>query len=383
MDRLFRRRILVAIIACCLMAGPAFALTVTPAMESIQEEAADLQVNYQYPSFAADDTAVLDALNLAVTQAFLNRYDELHAQYEQYAAARSKEETQAYQDVDYFDTIDGTYEVVSTSAHLLQILAQSEYRPANGNGEWSTVQSYVFSFDALGLITPDDLFAEDAQTVYEALAKAAKEKLGSESDLYSDPDFTVNAETPFTFSEADNTLCLYFNPYTLSRDEKTAVLSLGDLNLAPVDLASIQMSSTIDGPMIGMPNPMREATAEEIDAALGISFKAPEEAADVQYFLYNFGGLDQLAEAQYTLNGLACTLRAEAADELSDISGMYVDFASQEAVSVGAYEGLVKVNEGAEGVCLWYDAEGGILYCLILTDGATAAILTDMANALV
>lgn len=163
-----------------------------------------------------------------------------------------------------------------------------------------------------------------------------------------------------------------FAPMTTEEDEYAFTL-----------LDSVNIVETEDGgeDMAGMPNPMTESTAEEFAGVAGKTVTLPEGAQDAAYFLYTIGD-EKMAELQFTKDEVAYTLRAQAADAQQDIAGMYMDFASNEAVQMDGMDGTVSFNEDAEGMFQWFDADAKISYSLTMDKGASAAALTDMAGAL-
>lgn len=156
-------------------------------------------------------------------------------------------------------------------------------------------------------------------------------------------------------------------------EDRMAFTLLDSVNVVPAEDAQG------DDIMVGMPNPMLDATEDAFVTLTGKAPTLPEGAANVAYFQYNTD--DAMAEVQFEADGIAYTFRASSGEE-ADTSGMYVTFADEAAVKVGDFDGTVQVNEGAEGVVLWYDAQAGINYSLSTSQGATAAGLEAMANQL-
>lgn len=145
-------------------------------------------------------------------------------------------------------------------------------------------------------------------------------------------------------------------------------------------LLGVSALALAEGDIASMPNPMQEATAEEVNAALGFEVTLPEEAADVQYFLYALEDTVLGAEIQYNVGETAYVFRGEPGEEATDISGMYIEFAAEEEVVEESITAAVKLNEGAEGVFMWFDAELGMNYCLTMMDGASVDALAEMVD---
>lgn len=160
---------------------------------------------------------------------------------------------------------------------------------------------------------------------------------------------------------------------TLTDEEDQMVLTLLDT----VDIIELDPE---DGGMASMINPMEEATEEAFVALTGAAPALPEDAEAVQYFQYGLG--TGVVEVQFTFGGVAYTFRAAPGEEAEDISGIYNTFEKEEAVTVAGIEGTLKINEGAQGFCQWFDAENGINYNLSAVEGATSEGLAQMAGQL-
>lgn len=375
--------LLPTLLMLCLMVTP-FAMAEGSAVEIIGETIAqttdDLIVDYAYPTFKTDDAALAEALDAKISQACLDQYQALCAEYEEFAADRTQDQMDAYKkDADYRDELMGEYQILANNGRFIQIVTPTRFQPAGGNGDWGHVQSYVFDVKGLQLLTPENFFTDPAEDVYAALNQVVTERLPSLEGAYDEADTTVSAATPFYFNEEGNAIHLLFNPYELSKEDQEIIVPVESLPLTLADLDALPVLDGGNG-MIGMPNPMREATAAEIEAAIGVQLKLPEGATDVAYFLYDLGD-GTMAEAQFVMDGTAYTYRAQPG-EAADIAGMYVDFATEQEAKVGEMPATLKLNDGAEGVCLWHDSEAGMAYSLAATDGANADALLALANAL-
>lgn len=135
---------------------------------------------------------------------------------------------------------------------------------------------------------------------------------------------------------------------------------------------------------VEMGNPLRAATAEQIEAQFGAVFSVPDNAEGVQYTIIT--GDAPIAELHCTVEGDDCRCRVQSADipaeELPDISGMYFTWTSKASALVGYNEAVLTWNEGEEGVIRWYDYAPGLLYSVSLSSGATQARLEALAEAL-
>ena len=135
--------------------------------------------------------------------------------------------------------------------------------------------------------------------------------------------------------------------------------------------------------VIGMPNPVRESTAQDILETVGVRFAIPDGAENVRYSV--IGG--SLAQVDFSWNGNECTARAEPSGEtsLKDISGFYYDWKNSAEVKVGynnAKANWTKDGNGnSVGICIWWDAAPGIMYSASMRNGAGKESLAELANA--
>ena len=135
--------------------------------------------------------------------------------------------------------------------------------------------------------------------------------------------------------------------------------------------------------VIGMPNPIRESTAEDILNTLGVTFSVPEGAENVQYSVIG----DSLAQMDFVWNNAECTARAEPSGEtsLKDISGFYYNWKNSAELKVGYNEAKANwtkdENGNSVGICIWWDAAPGIMYSVSMKSNANAENLKKLANA--
>ena len=135
--------------------------------------------------------------------------------------------------------------------------------------------------------------------------------------------------------------------------------------------------------VIGMPNPIRESTAEDILNTLGVTFSLPEGAENVQYSVIG----DSLAQMDFVWNNAECTARAEPSGEtsLKDISGFYYNWKNSAELKVGYNEAKANwtkdENGNSVGICIWWDAAPGIMYSVSMKSNANAENLKKLANA--
>lgn len=135
--------------------------------------------------------------------------------------------------------------------------------------------------------------------------------------------------------------------------------------------------------VIGMPNPVRDSTVQDILNTFGIRFALPEGAENARYSV--IGGT--LSQVDFTWNGDECTARAEPSGEtsLKDISGFYYNWKNSAEVKVGyntAKASWTKDEKGnSVGICIWWDAAPGIMYSVSMRSGAGEKSLSALANA--
>lgn len=135
--------------------------------------------------------------------------------------------------------------------------------------------------------------------------------------------------------------------------------------------------------VIGMPNPIKESTAEEILSKIGVKFAVPDGAENLHYSVI----ADSLAQMDFLWNKAECTARAEPSGEtsLKDISGFYYNWKNSSEVKVGynnAKANWTKDENGnSVGICIWWDAAPGIMYSVSMRKNANAKNLEKLANA--
>lgn len=114
----------------------------------------------------------------------------------------------------------------------------------------------------------------------------------------------------------------------------------------------------------GLPNPVRECSAEEVLEKTGFSFKVPSEAEDVHYSVI----AGNLAQMNFVWSGCDCTARIKAAEgvELEDISGCWYNWEKVSDEKIGWCKAVAKYLTTEKGnvvaVCSWIDAVPGIVY---------------------
>ena len=198
----------------------------------------------------------------------------------------------------------------------------------------------------------------------------------------SDSDATDNMDNsaqqdPADVVEADN--------MDDSEQQNNSDLAEADNADGNIDEAADEDNSEDGEPVIGVPNPIGEATAFEILEQTGVSFVIPEGAKDVAYYIIDMDG-SNIAEMTFMLNGAECTCRICGSEvptgKLEDISGMYYEWTSEDKAEVGGNAAELYWLEGEQGIVLWYDYVPGLLYSLGMDAGSSRDSLLLLAEEL-
>lgn len=115
---------------------------------------------------------------------------------------------------------------------------------------------------------------------------------------------------------------------------------------------------------VGLPNPVRECSAQEVLEKTGFKFNIPQGGEDVHYSV--IGGT--LAQMNFVWSGCDCIARAKATGsvELEDISGYYYNWEKITEETVGWCKAQAKYLTTEMGnviaVCNWIDVVPGVVY---------------------
>ena len=115
---------------------------------------------------------------------------------------------------------------------------------------------------------------------------------------------------------------------------------------------------------VGIANPWREVSKDELMKITGLSFALPEGAENVLYLVMNNG---ELSEMQFDCQNVHYNARIAEADAFTDISGMYYTWDGVSAFSLGDAFGAcwkARDEEGHVYLSLWYDMASGLMYSL-------------------
>ena len=130
-------------------------------------------------------------------------------------------------------------------------------------------------------------------------------------------------------------------------------------------LAALALGTAALAENVGIANPWAESTAEAIEAALGVPFGVPDDAENVSYRLLED---DNLAEMEFTWYGMDYCARMQPAAEFTDISGLYYETwdtsMDDEVGGCSAIDLRTRDGDMTVDLCLWYDADMGLMYSL-------------------
>jgi len=153
--------------------------------------------------------------------------------------------------------------------------------------------------------------------------------------------------------------------------------------LALILIGSLSGCSTTEKkPAEEVENPVRESSAEEILETLGMTLNVPADAQNASYSIIDIEDVNPIAEAKFTRDNVEYTYRIRSAAAFEDVSGAYYDWKIVNQIEISYCSGEVRLIEGAEGICLWYDPVPGLMYSLYVNTGASEEGLLSMANEL-
>lgn len=142
------------------------------------------------------------------------------------------------------------------------------------------------------------------------------------------------------------------------------------------NLAAPAAAPTAEETGVGLSNPVKKSSPEEIAQRFGVEMKAPEGAEELSWTIIE--GETPLAQMGYSLDGISFNYRIAKAEAYSDISGMYYEWKE----NVTAEEGSIRLADGGQGVIDRFDAAKGIVYSLSVNFGASAETLEKAARQL-
>ncbi len=171
-----------------------------------------------------------------------------------------------------------------------------------------------------------------------------------------------------------------FEGFLMNRKLKY-ILVVGVLSFMFGACSSAEINSEEEPGSMQVINPIKQVTAEELEAEMQISLVGvPENALDVAYTTIETSD-GKVAQLKFTLDGASVFVRSQRTDatEVQDISGLYYEWAGTIEAQVGDCKATVFIKENV-GYIAWTNLETGIVYNLGMTDGADAEFLIKLAN---
>jgi len=147
---------------------------------------------------------------------------------------------------------------------------------------------------------------------------------------------------------------------------------------------SLAVSASAEEAVAGLANPLHEATADSLKETFGVTMTAPTFVNSVSWF--SIDGNPGTAEMRFAIGSQNYTYRASKTGTFQDISGMnYTWKLTGSAVlpadsSLNGLNPTVNINEGEQGVLLWYDSASQMMYSLSMDSAASAQQLTTVAG---
>ena len=141
-------------------------------------------------------------------------------------------------------------------------------------------------------------------------------------------------------------------------------------------------TSTEKKPAEEVENPVHESSAQEILETLGMNLNVPLDAQNISYAIIDVDDVNPIAEAEFTRDNVEYTYRIRSAAAFEDLSGAYYDWKVVNEIEISYCSGEVRLINGEEGICLWYDTVPGLMYSLYVNTAASEEGLLSMANEL-
>lgn len=145
-------------------------------------------------------------------------------------------------------------------------------------------------------------------------------------------------------------------------------------------LAMVNAEGEGEQGLIGLPNPVCEASAEEAVKASGtFGAKLPDGAEDPVYSYIDGKEGPVVFQVKFVWEGAECAIRVFKGTRLEDLSGMYYPWEHEEEVMVGVHPGRIMYNKDVFGVVMWYDAQNRLVYNISMSCNATMDQLMKLA----
>ena len=131
------------------------------------------------------------------------------------------------------------------------------------------------------------------------------------------------------------------------------------------------------GGMMGVPNPLSASSLEELEKELGCVLALPSDTfSELSVTRINVDPV--LYSLDFVYEGTPYQFRLQKGSEMTDISGMYFQWAERYVSEDPACE--IAFNEGSEGICLWQ--KNGMNFSLGMDTDADRGTLASMYEVL-
>ncbi len=131
-----------------------------------------------------------------------------------------------------------------------------------------------------------------------------------------------------------------------------------------------------------LPNPVRNATREEVLEATGVDLLVPEKATEVIYLLIEGSGNEPLGQARFIFQQAEYIVRVQMDSDPNDISGMFFDWDSVTHVEQTPFNGTICLCKSGDGVALWRYEKEGYNFSLAMFNVATEEALLEISKLL-
>lgn len=155
-------------------------------------------------------------------------------------------------------------------------------------------------------------------------------------------------------------------------------------------LSTSMLTSSALAELTGLPNPIHEASCQEVEEVVGEWFYLPPLPEGMENAVYSYIDAPQddpegfvIAQATFDYQGIRCVLRGSFTDDLQDLSGMHHDWLFDRGMPIGVFCGRVMLVDDGPGVAQWYDTLQSSTYSVSMDEGATLEKMMVLANAMV
>lgn len=130
---------------------------------------------------------------------------------------------------------------------------------------------------------------------------------------------------------------------------------------------------------VGLPNPVKSVTAEEMVQAVGVPLYAPENAENIRHSTITSSDT-VIGQMMFTLDGKEYTYRTAAVEmDAVQLSGMFYSDFTESYAQVSYAEGKI-LTSGSTSVLFWEDKVPGVCYSLSCSECENPAVLLEIAE---